>query len=64
MLLLILSFGQIMFAAKAGATYVSLFAGRIADEGGNSSEVITETVKWLEHWGFKSIDCRQYPISR
>ena len=50
----ILSFGQIMFAAKAGATYVSLFAGRIADEGGNSAEVIAETVEWLEHWDFKS----------
>ena len=32
----ILSFAQIMLAAKAGATYLSLFAGRIADEGGNS----------------------------
>ena len=50
----ILSFGQIMLAAKAGATYVSLFAGRIADEGGNSTEVIAETVEWLEHWEFKS----------
>ncbi len=49
----ILSFGQMMFAAKAGATYVSLFAGRIADEGGNSTEVIAETVEWLERWDFK-----------
>ena len=50
----ILSFAQIMLAAKAGATYLSLFAGRIADEGGNSGEVIGETVKWLEHWGFQN----------
>ena len=50
----ILSFGQIMLAAKAGATFLSLFAGRISDEGGNSAEVIAETVKWLERWGFKS----------
>jgi transaldolase len=50
----ILSFGQIMLAAKSGATYVSLFAGRIDDEGGNSSEVIADTVEWLESWDFKS----------
>jgi transaldolase len=50
----ILSFGQIMLAAKAGATYVSLFAGRIDDEGGNSTEVIADTVEWLESWDFKS----------
>lgn len=50
----ILSFAQIMLTAKAGATYLSLFAGRIADEGGNSSEIIMETVKWLEHWGFQN----------
>jgi len=40
----ILSFGQLMFAAKAGATYVSLFAGRISDEGGNAAEVIANSV--------------------
>ena len=50
----ILSFGQIILAAKAGATYVSLFAGRIDDEGGNSTEVIADTVEWLESWDFKS----------
>ncbi len=50
----IMSFAQIMLAAKAGASYLSLFAGRVADEGGNSTEVIRETVKWLERWGFKS----------
>jgi transaldolase len=50
----ILSFGQIMLAAKANATYVSLFAGRIDDEGGNSAEVIAETVEWLERWDYKS----------
>jgi len=43
-----------MLAAKAGATYVSLFAGRVADEGGDSSGVIAETVEWLEHWDYKS----------
>lgn len=46
----ILSFGQAMLAAKAGATYVSIFAGRIADEGGDSSAVIARTADWLERW--------------
>lgn len=50
----ILSFGQLMLAAKSGATYVSIFAGRISDEGGNSDEVIAESVEWLERWEFKS----------
>jgi transaldolase len=50
----ILSFGQLMFAAKAGATYVSLFAGRISDEGGNAAEVIANSVAWLDDWDFKS----------
>jgi transaldolase len=50
----ILSFGQIILAAKSGATYISLFAGRVADEGGNAPEIISETVEWLEHWQFKS----------
>jgi transaldolase len=49
-----LSFGQVMLAAKAGATYISIFAGRIADEGGNSSEVIMNSVDWLERWSYKS----------
>jgi transaldolase len=50
----IMSFGQVILAAKSGATYISLFAGIIADEGGNSNEVISETVKWLERWGSSS----------
>ena len=50
----IMSFGQVILAAKSGATYISLFAGRIADEGGNSNEVIAETVQWLGRWGSSS----------
>ena len=45
---------QVILAAKAGATYISLFAGRVADEGGNAPEVIRRAVEWLEHWDFKS----------
>jgi transaldolase len=50
----VMSFGQVMLAAKVGATYISIFAGRIADEGGNSSMVIAESAKWLKEWGYKS----------
>lgn len=49
-----LSFGQVMLAAKAGATYISIFAGRIGDEGGNPNEIINQSVEWLRHWEFKS----------
>ena len=49
-----LSMGQVILAAKAGATYVSIFAGRVGDEGGNAFEVIKNSVEWLERWKFKS----------
>jgi transaldolase len=45
-----MSFGQAMMAAKAGATYVSLFAGRIGDEGGDPETVIRSTRQWLDAW--------------
>jgi transaldolase len=49
-----LSLGQVILAAKAGATYISIFAGRVSDEGGNAPEVIRKSVDWLEHWKYKS----------
>lgn len=49
-----LSFGQVILAAKTGATYISIFAGRVADEGGNAPEVIRCSAEWLERWYFKS----------
>lgn len=49
-----LSFGQVMLAAKAGATYISIFAGRIGDEGGNPNLIIEESVAWLKRWDYKS----------
>jgi transaldolase len=49
-----MSLGQVMLAAKAGATYISIFAGRISDEGGNSPEVINNAVNWLEWWNYSS----------
>lgn len=49
-----LSLGQVILTAKAGATYVSIFAGRIGDEGGNAIETIKNAVEWLERWRYKS----------
>jgi transaldolase len=45
-----LSFNQALLAAKAGATYVSLFAGRISDEGADASETVRRTALWLKEW--------------
>ena len=48
----ILSFNQTILAAKAGATYVSIFAGRIADEGNDPSTVIRNVRRWLNEWDY------------
>ncbi len=47
-----LSLGQVILAAKAEATYISIFTGRLADEGGNAPEVIRNSVDWLERWKY------------
>ncbi len=49
-----LSFGQAAMAAKVGATYVSLFTGRISDEGNDAGAVVRMTADWLARWGYKS----------
>jgi transaldolase len=49
-----MSLGQVILAAKARATYISLFVGRVSDEGGNAPEVIRLAVEWLERWKYKS----------
>jgi transaldolase len=46
------SLGQAIFAAKAGARYVSLFGGRIEDEGGNQYEIIREVSDFLFLTGY------------
>jgi transaldolase len=46
----ILSFNQAILAAKAGATYVSIFAGRVSDEGSDPSVVIRNVRTWLKEW--------------
>ncbi len=49
-----LSLGQVILAAKASASYISIFTGRVSDEGGNPSEVIKNSVTWLREGGFAS----------
>lgn len=50
----ILSFNQAMLAAKAGATYVSIFAGRVADEGNDPAVTISNVRRWLDDWELSS----------
>lgn len=50
----IMSLGQVMLAAKAGATYVSIFQGRINDEGNDGPAVVRVAREWLDTWGYKS----------
>lgn len=42
---------QAISAAMAGARYVSLFAGRIEDEGGSATEQIEMTRAWIDEVG-------------
>ena len=49
-----LSYGQALLGAKAGATYVSIFAGRVADEGGDAPALIHAVRAWLDLWGCPS----------
>jgi transaldolase len=46
----ILSFNQAVLAAKAGACYVSVFAGRVADEGHDPALLIAGLQQWLRRW--------------
>ncbi|MBI4233821.1 MAG: transaldolase [Chloroflexi bacterium] len=49
-----LSFGQVVLGAKAGATYISIFAGRVSDEGHDAPALIRHSVEWLKAWGYSS----------
>lgn len=42
-----LTFTQFVLAAKAGGRYLSLFGGRIDDEGGSAETVIADCAEWL-----------------
>ena len=49
-----MSMKQAFLAAKAGATYVSLFWARIEDMGYDAFEVTAETAQLFKEWGIKS----------
>jgi transaldolase len=44
------SLGQVILSVKAGATYASIFAGRVADEGGDPWWLVSKSVEWLDRW--------------
>lgn len=48
----ILSFNQAILAAKAGATYISIFSGRVADEGNDPALLIRNFRQWLDAWDY------------
>lgn len=45
-----MTFNQALLAAKAGARYLSLFGGRIDDEGGAAEATIRAVRRWLDDW--------------
>lgn len=49
-----MSSNQTAMAMMAGATYVSLFVGRIADMGCDPGAAIQETARFIERGGFKA----------
>lgn len=49
-----MSFNQAMLAAKAGASYVSIFVGRVNDEGNDGPGVVRSVREWLDEWGYES----------
>ena len=44
----LMSLSQVILATKAGARYVSLFAGRVEDEGGDSPSMIRDCMYFLD----------------
>jgi transaldolase len=50
----ILSFNQAVLATKAGAAYISIFAGRIADEGNDPTQTIRSIRQWLDEWEYSA----------
>jgi len=49
---------QAILAAKAGAKYLSILAGRVDDEGGDAIKTLTQIRQWLDFWG---ASCGQEP---
>ncbi len=51
---LVFSVNQALLAAKAGATFISNFVGRVDDIGGDGMQAVRETVEMVESYGFDS----------
>ncbi len=51
---LVFSVSQALLAAKAGATYISNFVGRVDDISGDGMEAVAATVAMVENFGFSS----------
>ena len=51
---LVFTVSQALMAAKAGATYISNFVGRVDDISGDGMEAVAATVDMVETYGFDS----------
>jgi len=51
---LVFSVSQALLAAKAGASFISNFVGRVDDLSGDGMEAVAATVEMVEDYGFKS----------
>jgi len=51
---LAMSLGHVILSAKAGASYISIFVGRINDEGGDGAAIIEDAADFLDYWEYKS----------
>lgn len=51
---LVFSVSQALMAAKAGATYISNFVGRVDDMSDDGMDAVADTVRMVENYGFDS----------
>ena len=51
---LVFSVSQALLAAKAGATFISNFVGRVDDLSGGGMDAVAATVEMVENYGFSS----------
>ena len=51
---LVFSPSQALLAAKAGASFISNFVGRVDDISANGMDAVAETVRMVENYGFQS----------
>lgn len=52
---LVFSVNQAILAAKNGATFVSVFLGRVDDAGADGMEVVRQCVQVFDNYGFESL---------